>query len=134
MPAKRKLLPNRCPKCKSHFGTIQIVFFTGIRKKTGKWGGGRHKAVFRVGHYDSERYEQVKKNNEHPLNHASDDEKKMRLRTSQRRWCSFRSDHLEFGELGERYMWRYDMVAKPVTMPITAELWNMVIEEGWRRI
>jgi len=60
-----------------------------------------------------------------------EEDEKRRLRTSQRRWCSFRSDHLE-DDLN--LMWSYGRIAKPITMPITAGLWNVIIEEGWRRI
>jgi len=146
MPAKRKLLPRPCPKCGSSFGTIQIVYLPAVRtkiikkideearkviKKSVKISGSSRGFVIRIGHYVPEHYEEVKKSNDNPFNYASEEDKKKRLRTSQRRWCSFRSDHLE-DDIGLRY--RYDGITKPVTKQISAELWNEVIEEGWKVI
>ena len=32
MPAKRKALPRKCPKCSLGYGTVQMVFFAVIIK------------------------------------------------------------------------------------------------------
>ena len=136
MPAKRRLLPRRCPKCREIFGTVQVVYLTGKRKNEKFRHIFRNNFIFRIGHYDSEQYNEGKKRYDDPFNYEEEDVKKGRLRTSQRRWCSFRSDHLEFGNLFgddlEREM-RYELThTDPVTKSINEKLWNRVMEEGWK--
>jgi len=48
MPAKRKPLPRKCPKCGSPYGTVQMVFFSG-KRKNGKPSGGPVHHVIRIG-------------------------------------------------------------------------------------
>jgi len=144
MPAKRQLLPRRCPKCRASFGTIQIVYLPAMRtkiikkidykarkvtKKTVKVSGSSRGFVFRIGHYVPEKYMEVKQENDNPFNYDSEEEKKKKLRTSQRLWCSFRSYHLE-DDLDLK--WSYDGVVKPVNMPISNSLWIKVANEGWK--
>jgi len=136
MPASRRLLPHRCPKCREIFGTVQVVYLTGKRKDPKKRGIWSHDFIFRIGHYDPGQYKEGKKRYDYPYNYEEEDVKKRRLRTSQRRWCSFRSDHLEFGNLFggdlEREM-DYEMThTEPATRSINEELWNRVREEGWK--
>jgi len=109
---------------------------TGKRKNPKKQGIASSDFIFRIGHYDPKQYKEAKKRNDDPLNREEEDVKKKRLRTAQRRWCSFRSDHLEFGNLFggdlDREM-NYELThTEPVTKPINEELWNRVVEEGWK--
>lgn len=125
MPTKRKLLPRPCPKCGSGYGTIQLVYFP----------SGKAEFLFRVGHYIPEYYEKVKKENDNPLNHDSEGEKKKKLKASQRVWCSFRSKHLEFDELfggNLDLMLVYSEETEPVTKKMSSVLWDKVSNEGWK--
>jgi len=125
MSAKRKLLPRPCPKCGSSYGTIQLVYFP----------RGKDEFLFRVGHYVPEYYEEVKKENDSPFNYASEEEKKERLKLSERVWCSFRSDHLEFDNLFDgnlNLMLLYSEETKPVTKQMSNTLWIKVANEGWK--
>ncbi len=145
MPGKRNELPYPCPKCGSPYGTVQIVFFNKKRKVTKKssryeawnkyprpthrWNGSYDNSVFRIGHYDSASYEKTKKENNKIDNFQTDETKKQKLRTSQRRWCSFRSEIL----LQEKF-WDYDRVSKTTTLPFYDDLWEQVFDEGWKMI
>ena len=42
MPAKRKKLPQPCPKCGSLYGTVQMVFFNQRRKVKKKYRDMMH--------------------------------------------------------------------------------------------
>ena len=134
MPAKRNPLPSPCPKCGSRYGTVQMVFFVG-RKKPKKTNRGRIRkkeeryrvsdnAVVRIGHYDSEGYFEAKKENASVSNDSSEEDKDRNLRSSQRRWCSFRS-----AELNE-YV-GLNFIDKTVSKPISAWLRNRVERVGW---
>ena len=100
-----------------------------VTKEIVKVSGSSKGFIIRIGHYSPEQYREVKKENDNPFNYASEKEKKEKLRTSQRVWHSFRSDHLE-DDLDLK--WSYDGVMKPVNMPISNVLWNKVIHEGWK--
>jgi len=140
MPAKRKALPRDCPKCGLGYGTVQMVIFAG-RKKPNKTNRGKirkkverypvsDKAVIRIGHYANFSYRKTKKDNENPFNYDSNEEKKQKLRTSQKHWCSFRSEVLDD--------WlRLRLVGTPIksiTRPISSEVWNEVARIGWQRM
>ena len=137
MPAKRKPLPRRCPKCGLRYGTVQMVFFAGRKKPVKRSDGGTRtkverysvsdSAVIRIGHYSNFSYNKTKKENQDPLNYDDDDEKKAKLRTSQRHWCSFRSYTLD----DTRGLF-FDMPYKTINEPISAEVWNEVIRVGWQ--
>jgi len=104
---------------------MQIVYFP----------SSRDEFLFRIGHYVPENYRQVKEENNNPFNHASEYEKKRKLKTSERLWCSFRSEHLEFSELfgGDLdLMMMYSEEKQPVTKQMSADLWNKVADEGWK--
>jgi len=135
MPAKRKDLPRKCPKCGLGYGTVQMVIFAGRKKPHKRSDGGirkkeerysvSDKAVIRIGHYANFIYRKTKKENEKLSNYDSDEEKKTKLRTSQKHWCSFRSEVLD------------DYVGfvrpnKTITELISPEVWNEVIRIGWR--
>jgi len=125
MPAKRKLLPRPCPMCSSSYGTIQTVYFP----------GGKDEFLFRIGHYVPEKYTEVKQENENPYNYASDEEKEKKLKLSERLWCSFRSEHLEFDNLFDGnldLMLLYSEETKPVTKQMSNALWIKVVNEGWK--
>jgi len=125
MPAKRKLLPKPCPKCGSPYGTVQLVFFP----------SGKNEFLFRIGHYVPEHYSEVKQENENTFNYASEEEKKEKLKLSERLWCSFRSEHLEFDNLFDRnldLMLLFSKETKPVTKQISGALWDKVFNEGWK--
>jgi len=134
MPAKRKALPRRCPKCGLRYGTVQMVFFAGRKKPVKTSRGGtrtkeerysvRHKAVIRIGHYSNFSYNKTKKENLDPFNHDDDEVKRQKLRSSQRHWCSFRSYTLD-DCIG------YVRPVKTITEPISPEVWNEVIRVGW---
>jgi len=134
MPNKRNPLPRDCPKCGMKYGTVQMVFFAG-RKKPKKSVRGkirekderyrpRSKAVIRIGHYDSGGYFEAKKENANVFNDDSEEDKDRKLRTSQRRWCSFRSFVLD-DYIG------FSLIEKNITKPVSAEVWNRVLEVGW---
>jgi len=134
MPAKRKPLPSPCPKCGSKYGTVQMVFFAG-RKKPKKTNRGRIRkkeerysvsdnAVIRIGHYDSQGYSEAQKENISISNDNTEEENDRNLRSSQRRWCSFRS-----AELNE-YV-GLQMIDKTVSKPISLWLRNRVARVGW---
>ncbi len=135
MPAKRKGLPRKCPKCGLRYGTVQMVVFAGRKKPVKRSDGGIRKkgeryfvsdrAVIRIGHYANFSYNKTKKENKDPFNYDSDEEKRQRLRTSQRHWCSFRSEVLD------DYM-RFVRPNKTITEPINPEVWNRVLEVGWQ--
>ena len=126
MPNKRNPLPRDCPKCGFRYGTVQMVFFSG-KRKNGKANGGTHQRVIRIGHYDSAGYFEAKKENASVFNDDSEEDKDRKLRSSQRRWCSFRSEVLD------DFMWlSFNRPEKPITKPISAEVWNKVVEVGWR--
>jgi len=112
-----------------------MVFFSG-RKKPSKRSNGKirkkleryivsDKAVIRIGHYDSVGYFEAKKENASVFNNDSEEDKDRKLRSSQRRWCSFRSDVLD-DYVG------LDVIDQTVTKPISAKVWNRVVEVGWR--
>ena len=111
-----------------------MVFFAGRKKpkKTNRGGirkeverySVRHAAVIRIGHYDSVGYFEAKKENASVFNNDSEEDKDRKLRTAQRRWCSFRSDVLD------DYVGLH-VIAQTVTKPISAKVWNKVIEVGW---
>jgi len=135
MPAKRKDLPRKCPKCGLGYGTVQMVIFAG-RKKPHKRSDGTtrkkeeryfisHNTVIRIGHYANFSYNRTKKDNEDPFSYDSDIMKRQKLRTSQRHWCSFRSEVLD-DYVG------YVRPNKTITEPISPEVWNEVIRIGWR--
>jgi len=145
MPAKRKKLPQPCPKCGSLYGTVQMVFFNQRRKvkkkisrydawnrrpkPTHRWNGSYDNAVFRIGHYDSELYKKTKKENNEFFNFQSEETKKQKLRTSQRRWCSFRSYifyDLKFGRLNN--------ASQTMNLPFYDEIWAEVYHDGWKMI
>lgn len=145
MPAKRNELPRPCPKCGSYFGTVQIVFFHGMRKvkkqesryeawnnltrPTHRHSGGHDNAVFRIGHYDSKLYKKTKVENNKSHNFESEEIKKKKLRTSQRRWCSFRSDILEDSKFS-KLRW----ISKTFTFPFFDDVWTEVYDNGWQMI
>jgi len=126
MPNKRNPLPSPCPKCGSRYGTVQMVFFSG-KRKNGKPSGGSIHHVIRIGHYDSARYFEAKKENASGSNNDSEEDKDRNLRSSQRHWCSFRSNVLE-----EFVGLFFDKPEKPITKPVSAEVWNRVLKVGWR--
>ncbi len=145
MPAKRNELPQPCPKCGSKYGTVQIVFFHGKRKvkqeksrydawnrypkPTHRWNGGHDNAVFRIGHYDSLSYAKTKSDNEKHNNFETDEIKKKKLRTSQRRWCSFRSSILRDSKFRNE---RFTDTVK--TYPFFDDVWEEVYDNGWQII
>ncbi len=148
MPAHRRKLPHPCPKCRSEFGTVQIVLFH-LRRKfkkkisrydawnrrskykniSHKWNGGRENVVFRIGHYDSTSYAKTKKENDEPYNFQTDETKKKKLRTSQRRWCSFRSEILEQSKF-------FGLQDTNITknLPFYDNIRDEVYEYGWEMI
>ncbi len=125
MPAKRNLLPSPCPKCRSPYGTVQMVFFSG-KRKNGKPSGGSADHVIRIGHYDSAGYFEAKKENANVINDDSDEDEDRNLRSSQRHWCSFRSAVLD------DYKGLVPPPSKTITEAISPEVWNEVIRAGWR--
>jgi len=139
MPAKRKPLPRECPKCGLRYGTVQMVFFAGRKKPSKRRNGTTRKkverylvrddAVIRIGHYDSDGYFEARKENASVFNDDSEEAKDRNLRTSQRRWCSFRSEVLD-DYMFERAL-NYGEPTKTITESINAEVWNKVIEDGW---
>lgn len=149
MPAKRRKLPHPCPICKSTNGTVQIVFFSHWRKvqnrisrydawnrrpkpkHRGNGSGGSDNGVFRIGHYDSNSYQKIKKENNDPYNFQTEETKKQKLRTSQRKWCSFRSEILndrKFWGLAASYL------GKPKNLPFYDDIRDEVYENGWQMI
>ena len=147
MPAKHKKLPQPCPKCGSLYGTVQVVFFNQMRKVKNQisrydaWNrrpkpthrrNGNHvgaNAVFRIGHYDSELYKKTKKENNEFFNFQSEETKKQKLRTSQRRWCSFRSEILS--DIKFR---AYDFISQTMNLPLYDDVWDEVYNDGWQMI
>jgi len=123
MSAKRKLLPSPCPKCGSKYGTVQMVSFV-CKRKNGKSSGGTRGHVIRIGHYDSKGYDEAKKENGLVSNDNTEEENDRNLRSSQRRWCSFRS-----AELDEYY--GLQIINKTATKPISLWLSNRVARVGW---
>jgi len=94
MPAKRKPLPQPCPKCGKNYGTMQIVIFSNDYKEN---------VTCRIGHYNAEGYKKIKLINK--LNKINWINKKnpdkifqKAIRKKQRKWCSFRMDK-EFAKL-----------------------------------
>lgn len=100
-----------------------------MRKKTVKISGSSRGFVVRIGHYSPEQYRKTKKQNDNSYNYASEEKKKKKLKTSERLWHSFRSDHLE-DDLDLKC--RYDGVVKPVSVPFSNSLWYKVVNEGWK--
>ena len=146
MPAKRKKLPHPCPKCGSSFGTVQIVFFH-LRRKvepsrsrydawnkhpkpTHRWNGSYDNGVFRIGHYDSTSYAKTKKENKKLDNLQTDEVKNKKLRTSQKRWCSFRSQILLFDDEFSDY----HHLEKTITLPFYDYIQSKVLQRGWEMI
>ena len=111
-----------------------MVFFAGRKTPVKTSRGGtrtkeerysvRHWAVIRIGHYSNFSYNKTKKENENPFNYDDDDEKKAKLRTSQRHWCSFRSYTLDD-------CMRFFRPYKTIAEPISAKVWNEVVRVGW---
>ena len=96
---------------------------------------GKNEFLFRIGHYAPEYYRQVKQENDDPFNYASDEEKKEKLKLSERLWCSFRSEHLEFDNLFDGnldLMLLYSEETKPVTKQMSNALWIKVANDGWK--
>ena len=134
MPAKRKALPRKCPKCGLRYGTVQMVFFAGRKKPSKRSDGGirkkverysvSDKAVIRIGHYSNFSYNKTKKENQDPFNYDSDEVKRQKLRSSQRHWCSFRSYTLDD-------CMRFFRPYKTTAEPVSAEVWNRVVQVGW---
>jgi len=148
MPGQRRKLPHPCPKCKSPYGTVQIVFFSHMRKvkhrisrydawnrrpkpKHRRNGSNDDNGVFRIGHYDPISYAKTKKENNKPYDGQTEETKKKKLRTSQRRWCSFRSEILN-----ERKFWGLDAhyLDKPKNLPFYYDIQDEVYENGWQMI
>ncbi len=102
-----------------------MVFFNG-KRKNGKPSGGPIHHVIRIGHYANFNYRKTKKENEKPFNYDSDEVKKQKLKTSQRHWCSFRSEVLD------DYKGLVTPPSKTITEAISPEVWNEVIKVGWR--
>jgi len=138
MSAKRNILPRECPKCRMNYGTVQMVFFAG-RKKPKKTNRGRIRkkeeryhvsdnAVIRIGHYSSKGYDEAKKENISISNDKSEEDNDRNLRSSQRKWCSFRSEVLD----DYAFLRVSRVIDQTVSKPISAKVWNRVIEVGWR--
>jgi len=107
MPAKPNKLPKPCPKCNNSNGTVQLLY-------------SKEKITVRIGHYDSEGYKEAKKEyvdslKTTPENINLEQESgkfeglKKKIRTKQRKWCSFRSDNVFIRGLREDRIYNTDI-------------------------
>jgi len=130
MPAHRRKLPHPCPICKSTNGTVQIVFFNHWRKvknqisrydawnkrpkpkHRGNGSGGSDNGVFRIGHYDSNSYQKIKKENNETYNFQTEE---------------ILNDR-KFWGLGASYL------DKPKNLPFYDDIRDEVYENGWQMI
>jgi len=91
MPAKPNNLLKPCPKCNKSHGTVQLLY-------------SKEEITVRIGHYDSEGYKEAKKEHINSLKTTPENINlqqesgkleglKKKIRTKQRKWCSFRSNN-----------------------------------------
>ena len=111
MPGKPKNLPLPCPICDSPHGTIQLAF-------------SKDEIIVRIGHYNSKGYKEAKKEYEDSLKTTDEnidlqqksgklEGLKKKIRTEQRKWCSFRSNNGYIRSLEDEIT--EDILSSPLT-------------------
>ena len=126
MLAKRNPLPKPCPKCQNNYGTIQLQYFRKSRSS-------RIQFVIRIGHYNSKGYQDIKRKTSN-LNYSSirtEDQLKKEIRTKQRRWCTFRTEH--DSRLNHDDIRNYMLQAKKRALSVSPsiELIDFIKRRGW---
>lgn len=127
MPAKRRILPEMCPKCRKKNGTVQFAILD-------------DQIRFRIGHYDPKNYDKAKKDfNRKKIENRLEDEKKekRRLRSSGRKWCDFRIKYLRHtDDLVEKGIVKNiePKQGKTITLSRNQNFDELIKKRGWQAI